>query len=65
MCMAVGAIAMLLYVLFRWKYTKLQEEANAGATGKIRLYNWMGIYIKYIYPIVLLFVFICLVQVYF
>lgn len=65
MCMAVGAIAMLLYVLFRWKYTKLKEEANAGATGKIRLYNWMGIYIKYIYPIVLLFVFVCLVQVYF
>ena len=63
--MGLGVMAMLCYVLFRWKFYKLQEEANAGATGKIRVYNWMKVYINYIYPLVMIFVLYCLFQSYF
>ena len=63
--MALGVFAMLLYVLFRWKFYRLQSEANEGATGRIRVYGWMKYYINYVYPIVLLVVFVCLAQMYF
>ena len=65
LCMALGAIAMLAYVICRWKFKKFQQEANAGATGKVRVYNWMKVYIYYIFPVVLAFVFVCLMQMYF
>ena len=65
LCMALGAVAMLAYVICRWKFKKFQEEANAGAAGKVRVYGWMKVYINYIFPIVLAFVFICLMQMYF
>ena len=65
LCMALGAIAMLAYVICRWKFKKFQQEANAGATGKVRVHNWMKVYIYYIFPVVLGFVFICLMQMYF
>lgn len=65
LCMALGAMSMLAYVLCRWKFKKFQQEANAGCTGKIRVCNWMKVYINYIFPIVLIFVFICLMQMYF
>ena len=63
--MAVGVFVMLGYVLYRWKFYRFQEEANAGATGKIRVYGWMKYYINYIYPLVMIFVFVCLLQMYF
>ena len=63
--MAVGVAVMLLYVLRRWKFYKFQSEANAGATGRLRVYGWMKFYINYIYPLVMIFVFICLAQMYF
>ena len=63
--MALGVAVMLIYILRRWKFYKLQTEANAGATGKIRVYGWMKGYICYVYPLVMVFVFICLLQMYF
>ena len=63
--MALGVFAMLCYILFRWRFFKLQTEANAGATGKIRVYGWMKGYIYYGYPLVMIFVFVCLLQMYF
>ena len=63
--MAVGVAVMLLYVLRRWKFYKFQSEANEGATGKIRVYGWMKGYINYVYPVVLIVVFVCLAQMYF
>jgi len=63
--MAVGVAVMLVYILRRWKFYKFQSEANEGATGRIRVYGWMRYYINYGYPIVLIIVFICLVQMYF
>lgn len=63
--MALGVAVMLVYILRRWKFYKFQEEANAGATGKIRVYGWMKGYINYVYPVVLIIVFVCLAQMYF
>ena len=63
--MGLGVAAMLIYVLARWKFYKFQSEANAGATGKIRVYGWMKAYINYVYPVVLIVVFVCLIQMYF
>ena len=63
--MALGVAVMLIYILSRWKFYKFQTEANEGATGKIRVYGWMKAYINYVYPVVLVFVFICLLQAYF
>jgi SNF family Na+-dependent transporter len=63
--MALGVAVMLLYVLRRWKFYKFQSEANEGATGKIRVYGWMKGYINYVYPVVLIVVFVCLAQMYF
>ena len=63
--MALGVAVMLLYVLRRWKFYKFQSEANEDATGKIRVYSWMKGYINYVYPVVLIVVFVCLAQMYF
>ena len=63
--MALGVAVMLIYILSRWKFYKFQTEANEGANGKIRVYGWMKAYINYVYPVVLAFVFICLLQAYF
>ena len=41
---------MLAYVIFRWGFKRFQEAANEGATGKLRVHNWMKGYICYIYP---------------
>ena len=63
--MAIGVFAMLCYILFRWKFAKLQLEANEGATGKIRVYGWMKGYINYVYPVLLVVMFVCLASAYF
>ena len=63
--MAIGVFAMLCYILFRWKFAKLQLEANEGATGKIRVYGWMKGYINYVYPVLLIVMFVCLASAYF
>ena len=64
-CLCLGAIAMLAYVIFRWGFKSFQEAANEGATGKIRVYGWMKGYICYVYPIVLLVVLYFLISAYF
>ena len=63
--MALGVAVMLIYVLRRWKFLKLQTEANAGSGDKIRVYGWMKYYMQYGYPIVLIVVFVCLAGMYF
>lgn len=63
--LCLGAVAMLAYVLFRWKFKKFKEEANEGATGKIRVYDWMKPYFCYIYPIILLIVVYWIIRMYF
>lgn len=65
LCMCLGSLIMLAYVIFRWGFGRFQEEANRGASGPIRIYNWMKAYICYIYPIVLLAVFYSIMRMYF
>ena len=66
LCMCLGAVVMLAYVIFRWGFKKFQEEANDGTTtAKIRIYNWMKGYICYVYPVVLIAVFYSIMRMYF
>ena len=64
-CLCLGAIGMLAYVIFRWGFKGFQEAANEGATGKIRVYGWMKGYICVVYPILLLVVLYFLISAYF
>lgn len=63
-CLTIGAVLMVAYVIFRWGFKKFKEEANAGATGKVRVYDWMKPYLFYIYPIILLIVCYCIIRMY-
>ena len=64
LCMCLGSLIMLAYVIFRWGFKRFQEEANGGSNAKIRIYNWMKTYICYIYPVVLAAVFYSIMKMY-
>ena len=64
-CLCLGAIGMLAYVIFRMGFKKFQEAANEGATGKIKVYSWMKWYLYIIYPILLITVLYFLIRAYF
>lgn len=63
--MCLGAVAMFLYVASRWGFKKFQAEANEGATGKLRVHNWMKWYLWVIFPLVLLFIVYSIITSYF
>ncbi|MDD6212822.1 MAG: sodium-dependent transporter [Clostridiales bacterium] len=62
--LTVGAILMVVYIMFKWGFKKFQEEANRGAKTKIRIYDWMKPYFMVILPIILLFVCYSIVRMY-
>jgi NSS family neurotransmitter:Na+ symporter len=64
LCMGLGALLMVVYVIRRWGFKKFQEEANAGSTGVIRVYNWMKPYICIVFPILLVVVIYWVVRMY-
>lgn len=63
--MCLGAVAMFLYVVTRWGFKKFQAEANAGATGKVRIHGWMKWYLYTVFPLVLLFIVYSIITSYF
>ena len=63
--MCLGAVGMFAYVATRWGFKKFQKEANEGATGKIRIHNWMKWYLWIVFPIVLLFIVYSIITSYF
>ena len=66
LCLSLGTILMLAFLLFRWKFSGFMEAANEGSEGsKVKVYKWMKGYICYIYPIVLVVVFFFIMDVYF
>lgn len=65
LCMCLGAVLMLAYVIVRWGFAKFKTEANLGTGGKLHVYDWMKPYVCYIYPIILLVVFYCIIRLYF
>lgn len=62
--LTIGVILMVAFVVFQWGFKKFQEEANRGAKGKIRIYDWMKPYFTVILPIILLFVCYAIVRIY-
>lgn len=65
LCMCLGTIFMLAYVIFRWGFKKFQDEVNGETRSRIRIYNWMKGYICYVYPVVLIAVFYSIMRMYF
>jgi len=63
--MCLGAVAMFAYIATRWGFKKFQQEANEGATGKLRIHNWMKWYLWIVFPIVLLFIVYSIITSYF
>ena len=63
--MCLGAVAMFAYVASRWGFKKFQSEVNEGATGKLRVHNWMKWYLWIVFPIVLLFIVYSIITSYF
>lgn len=63
--LCLGVLAMLAYVLTRWGFKKFKEEANQGATGKIRIYDWMKPYVCYIFPVLLVIVVYWVIRMYY
>ena len=60
-----GAVLMLAYMLCRWKFENFMDEANQGATGKLRIYPWMKAYYKYFLPLALIFICYSIIASYF
>lgn len=64
-CLCLGALCMVLYVIFRWGFARFQKEANEGAEGcRLRVHDWMKPYICVIFPVVLLVVIYCIISSY-
>lgn len=63
--LTAGAVLMLAYMLCRWKFDNFAEEANQGATGKLRIYPWMKAYYKYFLPLALAFIVYSIIVSYF
>lgn len=63
-CLTLGSIVMLAFVLFKWGFKKFKDEANAGAVGKIKVYDWMRPYFCYALPVILIVVCYCIVRMY-
>lgn len=65
LCMCLGSVFMLAYVILRWGFKRFQEEANKGASGLFHIYGWMKAYVCYIYPVVLIAVSYSIMRMYF
>lgn len=63
-CLCLGALLMVLYVVFRWGFDKFREEANQGSSGVFRIRKWMKGYFCFVYPVVLVIVIYCIISGY-
>lgn len=63
--LTIGAIFMWVFIMFKWGFAKFQKEANAGANGKIRIWNWMKWYYMIPLPLILFFIVYCILKSYF
>lgn len=64
LCLTLGTILMMIFVVRRLGFQKFQEEANRGAKGKIRIYDWMKPYFTIILPALLLVVCYSIIRLY-
>lgn len=62
--LTLGAIFMTIFVIFVMKFDRFRKEANEGARV-LRIGGWMKWYYNIIIPIILVFVFYCILRMYF
>lgn len=63
--LTIGAIFMLLFVVFKYGFKNFMDEANEGATGGLRLRPWMKWYYAIPLPILLFATTYCVIRMYF
>ena len=63
--LTIGAIFMLLFVVFKYGFKNFMNEANEGATGGLRLRPWMKWYYAIPLPILLFATTYCVIRMYF
>ncbi len=56
--MPLGAIMIVLYTAYIWKFEKFQEYANNGATGIAKVFSWWKPFVIGIIPVALIIMFI-------
>ena len=49
--LTIGAVLMLLFVLFKWRFENFRREANLGAGRRIYIWVPMSTYYKFILPL--------------
>ena len=62
--LTLGAIFMVVYIIVGKRFDWFREEVNQGA-GKLRIGKWMKWYYYIVLPIILAFVFYCILHMYF
>ncbi len=55
-CLPVGALLMLAFVIFRWHYAKFREEVNAGEAKGMMLPKGLKYYFYIVVTIILIFI---------
>ncbi|MBQ7084597.1 MAG: hypothetical protein IJM95_05030, partial [Anaerotignum sp.] len=63
--LTLGALFMLLFVVFKYGFKNFMDEANEGATGGLRLRPWMKWYYAIPLPIMLLITTYFIIRMYF
>ncbi len=54
-CLPIGAVIILAFVIFKWGWPKFKEEANRGAGEKgLKVQDWMKPWFFYVLPVLLL-----------
>jgi NSS family neurotransmitter:Na+ symporter len=61
----LGALLMLAFVVFVWKFDKFKTEANIGASGKIKVHDWMKPIINIVCTILMVIIVFSIVKGYF
>lgn len=62
--LTLGSLAMLAFVIFVMGFDRFRKEANLGAKGP-RIGKWMKWHYQLVLPLILLFVFYCVLRMYF
>ena len=63
--LTIGAVLMLLFVLFKWRFENFRREANLGAGRRIYIWVPMSTYYKFILPLLLALVVYGIIAAYF
>lgn len=62
--LCIGALLMVLFVIFSWRYSRFMEEVNRGATGALKITKSLKAYFCVVFPVLLCIVIYCIISGY-